>query len=66
VKRGKFRHAEMVLRGGDNDAVTVQWGADWLLVARDDPDSDEQHVVGFNVDQVRALLPVLQSFINRQ
>lgn len=54
------RLAEIELPG--DPVVTVQWGGDWLLVARDDPDSDEQHVVGFSAEQVRDLIPILQTF----
>lgn len=65
VKRKKLgtrgRCAEVVLPG--DQPVTVQWGDDWLLVARDDPDSDEQHVVGVDMGQARKLLAVLQSFV---
>lgn len=55
------RHAEIVLPG--DMPVTVQWGDDWLLVARDDPDSDDQHVVGVDMEQAKTLLAILQSFV---
>ena len=66
VKRGKFRHAETVLKSGDPDRadVTVQWGGDWLLVSRDD--EGDMHVVGFTPEQVRALIPILRSFDDKQ